>query len=606
MPPHKKRPKPRARVSRSPSKTTMMAPEPSGVTIVPPSPSAASQNNHPARAHAARQASVGPLTFAWSAARTQAYNFFLKEDHGPAYAQQKQAFIHATQAVQRSMRDSGLFSYEGIDYTDCITPQFFGYPTSFAVAVKSIVFRGHHWKEAVFNRTHRPRLWGQYRLQKHRDYFYAPNLFDTPPALPITGAGRKERFPVAMICNIESFLGPLQALCAAFAKQRTPVLLIVPRVSQQWKRLHTAEFTELTNVRIVYFEDYCTPTEKQHLLAARAHWHTVWAHEQAILRGMFRVAHRELFGQFKPALEQLFTRYLPLVSTYHAVAKRIFNEHQVKSLIGGRPRTMLENACFMAARESKIRTTSVLHAYHYEQLDSYYDLGEINLVDYVFVLSHFDQNLFQQRLPKGSKTKVLCLGNPQMQKLYDNSLRKPLPLAALGITSPYIVYASSRNRTPKEIARVAAIARQEGFCFVIKPHPHEDASAYDSVRAPGIVVLTDSHISLYALMAHARLVVSAGSTSVLEAVLLGTPALNFEPGLSYGTNEQYFFAHYNALGIPYVKTDLELQHWIRHLTREPKTNVLATQFARFRKEYGIRATNNIPAQIAAYATGRKS
>jgi hypothetical protein len=101
----------------------------------------------------------------------------------------------------------------------------------------------------------------------------------------------------------------------------------------------------------------------------------------------------------------------------------------------------------------------------------------------------------------------------------DRSAQRPAPLV-----HPYVLYTSQpgyAGRIMRHIAAIVGEARVRGWGIVVAPHPMEDVTVYDGIRASDICV---GGADSYDLLRHCAVHVSVSSTLLWEAMLFDKPS----------------------------------------------------------------------------------
>lgn len=495
----------------------------------------------------------------------------------------KQRFIDACEGVRHEMKQSGLFCYDGQDYVDVITPQFFGYATNFSTAVKSVVLdRG--LKSRVFNKIHYLRFAKQYLLHEG-PYLYELQLFKTPTTVP---KQENHLYETAFICSVETFLPPFIDLFKVFQKKSEPVLLILPRAAQKWAKLTGDDFRTLDNVHIIFIEDFFTEKDRELLLRAQSHFTVMYKNNQPAIRRILTVEGRDLSRQFQIPVKKFFHCFLPEIVVYHAIAKMIYVRYGVKSVVGGRPRTFIENAFYLAAEKRNV--VGVLHASQHDMLDLYYESGQISLVDTFIVPTEYDRRYFLVRRGN-AKTRVLCFGNLQMQKIRNNMVLEKNYAKKFHIDSAFVVFTGAHNHPISNVWDVFAICTELGVPLIVKPHPREPVKRYNALKKAGVIVVNDKDVDLYSLLKEARVVISSGSSTTVESLLIGTPSFFYKGVRCYSASDYFIFKRYEGL-IPQIEKKDQLKKQLTQYLAVSKKQMMKN-YVSFFKDYGAMKTKNV-------------
>ncbi len=324
-----------------------------------------------------------------------------------------------------------------------------------------------------------------------------------------------------------------------------------------------------------------------------------------VLKKILKIGNSCLYWPLKLRLNKFFSEYIPECVIYNDIANEIFKDYSVKTLVGGRVKRFIENAFYLAAKNKKdMRSVSIIHVYHDDMLDRHYDLSQVDLIDYVFVPSIHDLQLYSERKSTSSKTKIMCLGNPQLQKIYDNSIGFNNYKKKFNLKNDFVVFVSGTGLHPLSWNnKVLNVCKELGYPLFIKLHASENKSRYEWLAKKGAIVVDDSEVSFYSLMKEARLVIANASTANLESVLIGTPSFFYRAGPINLSTNYYFYDFFGKLGI-HVKKKKDLKKAIQYYCSTPKKESMK-QYAKFLEMYSVKPEKNIVESISEYILKEK-
>ncbi len=147
--------------------------------------------------------------------------------------EKKKEFKEICEKIISDMRSSGLFSYRGVDLTDLVVPQLFGYSTNLASAVKAYVLSKNKLKSKIFNLNFFYRFFRRHVLNPTATGMYNLKLFDREPVKKIEKKYDK-KFDVAFVCTCASYLNSFTDVIYSLEKQNKDVLLILPKLSKEF------------------------------------------------------------------------------------------------------------------------------------------------------------------------------------------------------------------------------------------------------------------------------------------------------------------------------------------------------------------------------------
>jgi hypothetical protein len=528
--------------------------------------------------------------------RTQIFLFFLNQKD-LTFAKKKR-FIAMCEKFIRSLADSQLFNYETLDMIDLVVPQLLGYPYNIASSAKIQVLTKNRFKIWFFNLNYYYRAFQRYFTDSQGSGLYEIDLFRTTPSKQ--PKRKTKHIPLAFIAGSQSYLNAFLDLFDLLRQKGMPILLILPRQAKTWSN-SLAEVQKKNNIQIVYIEDYYDEKLKEELYSLRGIFQERFLSNQHLLKKIVRIGQSNLYSQTKLIFKRLFSEYLPELVIYNKIATRILTDYGVKTLVGVRLKIFIENSFFLAAKRiGDIRKISIIHNYHTDMLDLFYDLGQVDLADFVFVSSDFDKEIFTQRMPAKSKVKILNIGNIQMQKIYDKSIPFMDYKKKFGFKEDFVVFMAGIKVTPLSwISEALEVCNELGIRLFVKTHPRETKERYMFLEKKGAFVVDDADVSLYSLIAEARTVISYASTTTLEAPLIGTPSIFYEPGLRCEANSHFIIEFFSKLGIPLVQDKRALQGVLEQFFSTPREKILKN-YSEFLRLYSHRSKKNIAETIYGY------
>jgi hypothetical protein len=432
---------------------------------------------------------------------------------------------------------------------------------------------------------------------------YEIDLFRTTPSKQ--PKRKTKHIPLAFIAGSQSYLNAFLDLFDLLRQKGMPILLILPRQAKTWSN-SLAEVQKKNNIQIVYIEDYYDEKLKEELYSLRGIFQERFLSNQHLLKKIVRIGQSNLYSQTKLIFKRLFSEYLPELVIYNKIATRILTDYGVKTLVGVRLKIFIENSFFLAAKnKGGIKKLSLVHTYHSDMLDIHYDLSQVDLADIVFVPSEHDRQLYEERKGPRSKTKIVNLGNPQMQKIYDGSIKKHDYRRKFGFNKGYIVLMTGIKSFPLSWVRhVVDECRAADYPLIIKTHPRETKDRYICFEKKGAKVVDSADVDLYPLMKEATAVISYGSTTSIESLLLGTPSFFYEGGLRCEPAAHFIFEFYKRLGLTVEDSRIGLRKRLAHYYSVPKKEAMKP-FSHFIKLYSPKSKRNITSAIINVIKGEK-
>lgn len=401
---------------------------------------------------------------------------------------------------------------------------------------------------------------------------YAPRAFKAMPVIPDVTCD------ILFIATMETHAKNLIPLMHAARKQGRSIGLVVSSGVKGWKCLGSIpEGTAIFN-----FRDFITADDVAAHERDREAYRTHFKRDASRLAALCRIKGVDCWPLMKAGLRDWYEEVLPANLLYVRISRRILDSGP-KALINSRVLRASETALAAVARKRGIRVTTVLHGLITDEPDFYYASGRFDLSSLVYVWNE-PQKEHVVRKRKEMDGGIIIDGNPQWEYFASissdrNRLFQLLNRDAAAFDRILAFCAQPANTTETWKTLVDSARSSPNVLCVIKTHPTVPKKRITDALTnmpSNVIVADDDTCSLATLLKAADLLLTVTSTTLFEALVLGTPVMLVR------AHSYAFVDELRSYGLPVAATDEAVrQVFISSRSKEEYWN----DCAEFRRRY---------------------
>lgn len=356
---------------------------------------------------------------------------------------------------------------------------------------------------------------------------YRPKVFYPSSKVPIL-----DNQKLIFVATMETHLKNIIPLLIHASNKKIPTALIVTSSFKQWKSVKDIP----TEIQVFNFRDFISTEDIDKYNKDRQIYKKLFNEQSSQLKELAIFDSMDMWPILSDGFSDFYQAVLPENLLYLRIAKKILSS-QPKAVINSRALKASETALLAVAQNLNICTTTVIHGLLSDDPSYHFATGRFDLSEFVYVWN----NQQKQHVLKKSKIKprdIIIDANPQWGLMKKDNLGRSevldlLRLPSEGESFSRIITFCATKQVAQELALwqylISIMSLVPHTLLVIKIHPsvskeHVLNKLGHIPRNVCIVGDVDS-IPLHSLLRNSDLMITITSTTLFEALILGTPIL---------------------------------------------------------------------------------
>lgn len=411
------------------------------------------------------------------------------------------------------------------------------------------------------------------------------------PLFEIDLGGEPEAMPahpidMVFVASMDNYLNPMIPVMAELARRGQRVGVVLPREAGAWanaKRI-PGDVTRISFVDLLA-PDLAGPDPVELGAREQARVEEAWQDRERYIAAALREGAIDLWPLARRDLRHMAMEYLPRALQFWRAGERLVREHGVRAIVGARMRRTCDIAITLGARSAGARASILIHGHITDAPERRFDDGSYDQLDAIGAWGDDQRRVILAKSAPGTTSgatiepgRVHSAGNPAWDELARrdhstprrNETRRNIARQLdLPLERPWLVLTAQETSAPQYPAIRDAVLATRDAMLIVKTHPREDASVYESrgdQERERIRVISGSSPALHDLLLAADATITFHSTTNLESLLVGTPVITVALGELRTIDRLVFLERF---GLPLATSEQTLRDIIHAAASEP-------------------------------------